>query len=322
MTTREKLLELLRQEQGNFLSGQEIADRLNLSRTAVWKAVSSLRKEGYAIEAATNRGYCLSPDTDVLSVSGIEKYLHCHDLRLQLLTRTESTNSVVRQMAAQGEPEGMVVIAAAQTGGRGRYGRSFYSPGETGIYLSILLRPAGCRAAQAVQVTTMAAAAMCRALQLISDNQPQIKWVNDILIDGRKVCGILTEGAFDMESGVLQYGVLGVGINVYPPRGGFPGELEGIAGAVSDHPVAELKNRLTAEFLNQFFLYYRGISGENYSDVYRSFSMVPGRDVTVLSGAVPRRARVLKIDDDCRLHLRYETGEEAVLSWGEIRIEV
>ena len=224
MTTKEQLLTLLEARQGSFVSGEELAGALSLSRAAVCKAIKALRQEGCAIEAITNRGYRLSPDSDILSAQGVKKHLN-PNFQITVSPSVDSTNTLLRSMAEQGAPEGTVVIANAQTKGRGRRGRTFYSPGNTGIYLSLLLRPVNAGPRQTVTLTAAAAVALCQAMEAVSGAEPQIKWVNDIFLNGRKVSGILSEAAFGLESGVPEYVVVGVGINVYTPEGGFPPEL-------------------------------------------------------------------------------------------------
>ena len=140
MTTKERLFALLEARQGSFVSGEELADNLSLSRAAVSKAMKQLRQEGYAIEAITNRGYRLSPESDILSAQGIKKHLR-RDFSIHFFPSTGSTNTTLRALADHGSPEGTVVVSNAQDTGRGRYGRVFYSPADTGIYLSVLLRP-------------------------------------------------------------------------------------------------------------------------------------------------------------------------------------
>ena len=316
MSTKEKLLTLLEARKGEYLSGEEIASALSLSRASVWKAVSALRKAGYAIEAATNRGYCLNPDTDMLSVPGIRGYLEGEDLDITLLPEARSTNDLLRQQAEEGAPEGTVLFALGQSAGKGRSGREFFSPPDTGLYFSVLLRPE----MGSQSITTMAAAAMCQSLEALGADRPGIKWVNDLFVRGKKVCGILTEGAFSMEEGRLRYAVLGVGLNLYAPAGGFPDNLADIAGPAFDRKIPDLKNRLAAEFLNRFFRYYRGEG--DWGTVYRDRSLALGREVEVLSGDSSRKALVLGIDDSCRLLVRYENGETACLSYGEIRIRL
>ena len=324
MTTKEQLLALLEARKGDYLSGEEIARKLEVSRASVWKAVKRLQQEGYQIQAVTNKGYCLSRQTDILSAQGIAGYLsdRCRELELVVLPSTESTNTLVREEALRGAREGYTVIAGAQTGGRGRYGRVFYSPQGTGVYLSILLRPRARISTRTWMLTTMAAVAMCAAIEEVSPEKAEIKWVNDVYVRGKKVCGILTEAAMDLESATLEYAVLGVGVNVYPPQGGFPEELEGIASAVFSSPRPEGKNRLAAAFLNQFLSRYWEGNWDDCLEQYRARSLVLGKTVTVHGQREDRTALVQGIDDRCRLIVRYPDGTTEHLSGGEIRLEV
>ena len=324
MTTRDQLLELLERNRGSFFSGEEIARILNVSRAAVWKAVKALRQEGYAIDAVTNKGYCLSPETDILSPQGVKKYLkgEYRSLELQILPTASSTNALVRERANQGCPEGLTVMANTQTAGRGRLGRGFFSPPETGLYLSLLLRPSRYEPRQAVRLTAVAAVAMCEAIEAVSGEKAGIKWVNDVYVRGKKVCGILTEGSFDLESGGLDSVVLGAGVNVYPPREGFPPELSDIAGTVFDSPRSDGKNRLAAEFLNRFLDCYYAPEDLGYIEKYRDRSLVVGKPVTVLSGGISRPALACGIDKECRLLVRYETGQTQALSYGEVSVRL
>ena len=324
MTTKEKLLELLEGSREVYLSGEELAKTLAVSRAAVWKAVRRLQREGYPIDAVTNRGYRLSRGGDRLSAPGIRKYLKREYRGLPITVEEEipSTNTALRALAEAGAPEGTVYLAQGQTGGRGRMGRSFYSPAGTGLYLSLLLRPVSWEPARAAQLTAAAAAAMCEAIREVTGKEPGIKWVNDLLLDGKKVCGILTEASFSMESGVLEYAVLGLGVNVYPPEGGFPGELGEIAGAVLESPGEDVRSRLAGEFLNRFLAGYEHPEDRSFLEVYRSRSVAVGRKITVLSGGTERRAIAYGVDDDCRLLVRYPDGTEQALSYGEIRITI
>ncbi len=324
MTIKEKVLEIFELNKGVYFSGEEIAQTLGVSRAAIWKAVKQLQIEGYSIDAVNNKGYCLSIYTDILSPQGIQKYIKAsyQNLDLHVLQTIDSTNTLVRQKADQGEPEGFIVAANEQTAGRGRYGRDFYSPSGTGLYFSLLLRPTAYAAEQAVGITTMAAVAMCEAIEEVSDEKPKIKWVNDIFIKGKKVCGILTEGSFGLESGMLEYAVLGAGVNLYAPSGGFPEELQEIAGAVFDRPQNDMKNRLVAAFINHFLDYYRKGNKEDYTEKYRQYSLVIGKEITVISAKGNQTAFVHGIDDECRLMVEYANGDRAVVSSGEIRIRL
>lgn len=322
MGTREKLLAFFEENKGAYFSGEDLAARLSVSRTAVWKAVNTLRKEGYDIDAVQNKGYCLSTATDILSAQGIEKYLEpiCSGLDLHVLPQVESTNSSLREKGSQGCPEGYTLIAGMQTGGRGRIGRRFYSPEDTGIYMSLLLRPEHCTAVQAVKFTTMAAVAACQAIEKVSNRNPLIKWVNDIFIDGKKVSGILTEGSVSLETGSLEYVILGIGFNAYLPEEGFPKELQKTAGAVWEKRKSDGKNRLAGEFLNFFLEYYKGGSAEDYAKEYKKRSLVLGKEIEVLLSEGRKKARALDIDKDCRLLVEYEDGTREKLAAGEISI--
>ena len=322
MGTKERLLELLEGGKGRYASGEEIAQALGVSRAAVWKAVNALRQAGYPIEASTNRGYCLSARADVLSEQGIRRALEpaWRDLSLTVLPTAGSTNALIREMAAQGAPEGCVVVANEQTAGRGRRGRQFYSPKDTGVYMSLLLRPGHCGVEQAAGFTSMAAVAMCEAIEAVSGEQAQIKWVNDVFVRGKKVCGILTEASLGMENGEVEYVVLGAGVNVYPPRGGFPGELAPVAGAIFEDVQDDARNRLAGAFISRM----RSLNAQpdGYVDRYRARSLVLGRRVTVLQGDSARSVLVEGIDDACHLLVREDSGETACLSYGEVQVRM
>ena len=324
MTTKEKLLALLEDSKGTFFSGEEIARTLQVSRAAVWKAVNALREDGYTIDAATNKGYRLSPDSDILSPQGIRRFLkpEYRDLDLTVLPTAPSTNALVREKANQGCPEGCVIVACEQTAGRGRYGRQFFSPVDSGVYLSLLLRPTAYSPQQATCLTAAAAAAMCQAIEAVTGQQPGIKWVNDIFLHGKKVCGILTEAAVGLETGTLNYMVLGAGVNLYPPAEGFPEEIQSIAGSVLERSCPEAKNRLVGEFLNRFWDFYTHPECRTYLEDYRSRSLAVGRRVTVLSNGQAVSAYAYGIDDDFRLLVRYDSGKTEALSYGEIRIQL
>lgn len=322
MTTKEKLLELFETSREVYLSGEDIAKKLSISRAAVWKAVKALQNDGYSIDAITNKGYCLSAQTDILSAQGIAKYLCSEIINMEIVVvdSISSTSAAVRERANLGAAEGYMILANEQTNGRGRLGRSFFSPKDTGIYMSLLLRPENYSAKQAVRITTMAAVAMCEAIEAVSDEKAEIKWVNDIFVRGKKVCGILTEGSFNLESGLLDYAVLGLGINIYQPGRGFPDELSSIAGAVFEKKQNDVKNRLVSEFLNRFYSYYSAANQTDYVGEYRNRSFIIGKQVALTSFNESKNAVVMGIDDECRLLVKYPDGTEDCCSSGEISI--
>ena len=253
--TREELLSFFWQNADSYISGEELAGYLQVSRAAVWKAVGQLRAEGYAIESVPGRGYRLLSASDVLSEEGIRRHLQHQELNLQVVRTITSTNTVLKTLAAEGAPSGLALIAGEQTAGRGRMGRSFYSPAGTGLYLSLMLRPA-MRAEEAVRLTACAAVAAAETIEELSGRETRIKWVNDILVDGRKVCGILTEASVDCENGMMNYVIIGLGVNLRDPEGGFPEELQSIAGTVFEaEQIPELRCRLAAGILDRLAAY-------------------------------------------------------------------
>ena len=323
MSVKERLLPLLNDRGKDYLSGEDAARLLGVSRNAVWKAVSSLKKEGYSIEAVTNRGYRLINSGDILSPAEIEKNLTALKGKLDIEVRetVTSTNALLKEKAALGAPEGTVLVALSQTAGRGRFTRKFFSPADSGIYMSILLRP-HISAESATLITTAAAIAVAEAAEKLSGRKTGIKWVNDVLIEGKKICGILTEASLDIESGALDYAVLGIGLNAYEPTGGFPDEIKNIAGAIFKERNDGLRSRLTAEVLESFFKYYKDISQRTYLKTYRERCIVLGKQIKVLSSSGARLATALDIDENCRLRVKYASGEESLLSSGEISIKI
>ena len=319
MTIKEQLRGLLEENRGEFISGEDIAKQLYCTRGAVWKAIRALRAEGLRINAVTNRGYCLEDSSDAISETGILRYLGgVHDIFV--LKTVGSTNAYLRELAPKGAAEGTLVVASEQTHGQGRRGRSFFSPADTGLYMSILLRPKFA-VNEAVKITSLAAVAVCLALEKECGVSPQIKWVNDIFVNGKKAAGILTEAAFDMENGALEYAVLGIGINVYPPENGFPEELSGIAGAVVGEHTGDLRNRLAAAVYEQFMQLYALLPDNSYLDEYRKRLMWRGEQILVLTGADGQEPAVLvDVDENCALRVRYENGGCGLLTSGEIAI--
>ncbi len=323
MTTKETLLALFEKNRGYFISGEYIARTLGVSRTAVWKAVKKLQKEGFDISAVTNRGYCLSKDTDILSAPAITQYLSgdCKDIRLEVFRTVDSTNNVCKEKANQGVADGYVAVASSQSSGRGRRGRTFYSPADTGVYVSIMFRPKDFHGRGIVKLTTMSAVAVCKAIENLTDKEASIKWVNDIYVDGRKVCGILSEASYNLEDAKLDCVVVGIGINLYPPKNGFPEALADTAGSILDKPGQLSRNKLVAEVLNNFMKIYRN-DDKSYVDYYREKSFVLGKDIDVITPKSTRRAAAIAINDDCSLQVRYEDGSEEALNSGEISIRV
>ncbi len=305
MTTKDLVLKALEAKRGEFVSGEELANIANISRTAVWKAACSLAKEGMPIEAVRNRGYRLPIGADALSIHGIEKYLIKGFFDLQMYQKVTSTNIVAKEAAAKGAREGVVVIAHEQTGGRGRFDRKFFSPKGCGAYFSVIFRPK-MSFEQASLLTVMAAVAVAEGIESIGGLPTSIKWVNDVYVEGKKCCGILTEAVSDMESGKIDYAVVGIGVNVKTPNGGY-GELQNVACAACDG-VDDALNKIIAATLNRLAAMYTDFDRDDIAKRYKAKSFIIGKDICVINGDSQRAARAVGIDDDCRLIVRYEDG--------------
>jgi len=321
MKTKERVLVLLEESKGDFLSGETIGKKLNLSRSAVWKNISELKKDGFTIRGVSNKGYCLSMDSDRLSSEGIYAFIdeEQNNLSIQVENQVTSTNTLVKEAGACGALEGYVLVANHQTKGRGRYGRSFFSPESTGIYFSILLRPK-MEVGEAATITTIAAVSVAKAIQKVTGKEVQIKWVNDLFFQGSKICGILTEGALNMESKSMDYVVVGIGLNVKLPHSGFPKELELIATSLETKGQEESRNRLVAECLNCFFHYYNQLPQRNYVEEYRKRSLILGKEILVMSTEEGIPAKAIDIDENCHLLVEYENKKQEWLSSGEVSI--
>ena len=319
----EKVLALLREDRTVYLSGEEIALRLAVSRAAVWKTVESLRAAGYAIEAVTRRGYRLVSEGDVLSEEALSACLSERgvDLPLRFYRVVDSTNSEAKRLASAGEKRDLLLVAETQTAGRGRSGRSFLSP-EGGLYMSFLLHPAF-SAEESTRLTTAAAVAVCEAVEEISGKKTGIKWVNDVFLDGKKITGILVEASLSLENGGLEYAVVGIGVNVYEPRGGFEPAIREIAGSIwgTEEKKKEARARLAALIAQKYLRILAANDPLSIHRAYKKRSLVLGREVAVMrTGREEEKAEVLDLDEGNRLLLRYPDGRIETLGTGEIRV--
>ena len=318
MSTKEQVLAALLEAEGS-VSGEWLARKLQLSRNAVWKAINQLREDGYQIEAATNSGYRLVQSHEVVSEAGIRRWLKTKEFgqEMEVHPTLDSTNNRAKALAAQGAPHGTLVCAREQTGGRGRFGRKFFSPEAGGIYMSLMLRPK-LPADQATMITSLTAVAVARAIERLADIQVSIKWVNDLYADGKKLCGILCESGMDFESGQLEYAVVGIGVNTSPME--FPDELREIATSVGNVCGADIsKNRLIAEICNCMEELYGQLGDGAFMPECRARSNVIGRKIVVLRGGERFPARAVDIDDHGSLIVETENGLQTVHS-GEVSV--
>ena len=319
--TKDRVLDSLRSSGGSYVSGGALSAELSLSRTAVWKAVEQLRAEGFVIESAPKKGYRLLSGGDALTESGVRAYLRRRDLNLRVYKSISSTNTVLKQLAESGEAEGTVLLAEEQTAGRGRMSRSFFSPPRSGLYMSLLLRP-HMSAQLSTRITACAAVAVAEAIEELTGCRAEIKWVNDVLVDGKKVCGILTEGSIDCESGLMHYAIVGIGINIRPPEGDFPAELRQIAGALPAAPDGEdLRCRLAAAVLDRLMDLYEQLPEGDCYEAYKSRSCLIGREINILPlEGEPVPATAIDVEPDFSLRVRLADGTETCLSSGEVSV--
>jgi len=330
-TAKAKALLVLEESRGQVVSGEKLAAEIGVSRAAVWKAVESLRKEGYPISATTNKGYILGEMSNLLSAQGMLRFLDpafypYGEKNIHTYKVLESTNTTAKQMAFSGAPTGTVILAEEQTGGRGRLGRSFFSQKEAGLYMSIIIKP-DFGMNKSLLVTTAASVAVCRAVKKVSGIETQIKWVNDIYFEGRKICGILTEAISNFESGAIDSLVVGIGINCNMDKNDFPDEIKDTAGALSGRIQ---RNELAAEVINQFFGILSNFGEGHYPefmDEYRRRSIVLRKDIFIYknlsAGAGDRlRAKAIDITNEGGLMVIYEGGTKETLTSGEISLRI
>ena len=251
MSTKSTILQILSSSKGGAaVSGEELAQQCGVSRAAVWKAVNALREEGFEITGTTNGGYVLD-SSDVLTTETVSSAFNSTfpqfaGARIEAFKEIDSTNIQAKRWLsecgslrnADGEltPAGKnysnaVIVAEKQTAGRGRSGRTFVSPARTGIYLTVIYAPKG-GITDPAKITAFSAVAVCRAIKKLYDIQPSIKWINDIFYNGKKICGILTEGTTNFETGIIEAAVIGIGLNIEDNAEAFGGELSKVAGGL------------------------------------------------------------------------------------------
>lgn len=323
MAAKGKVLEILERNRGNYVSGEHLAREAQVSRAAVWKAITTLRSEGYDIQGVTNLGYVLAEQTDRLTAPGIGACLPV-SLRNQIsivsFQTIDSTNNEAKRRLMAGEQENgqiLLITAESQTAGRGRLGRSFYSPPGTGIYMSLVFTAAS-SLADAVGITGAAAVAVERAVRRLTGKKAKIKWVNDVFLDGKKICGILTEAVTSLENSRAQQIVVGIGINC--STADFPDALADVAGALQGSDVRRCA--LCAAVVEELYQFIQQLSDRPWMEEYRRASMVLGKTVLCIQGTNSFPAVAEEIDDTGGLVVRLEDGTRKTLHSGEISIRL
>ncbi|WMJ78902.1 MULTISPECIES: biotin--[acetyl-CoA-carboxylase] ligase [unclassified Sedimentibacter] len=320
MTVKNEVLNILEQYKGKSISGQELAEKLCVSRTSIWKAINSLKNEGYIITGVSNKGYSLSKTSDILSSEGIRTFLsdEYKNISLTVHKTIGSTNTEAKLMSMKHADHGTVILSEEQTEGRGRMGRSFYSPSESGIYMSIILKPK-LNISDSVLITTAAAVAVCLSIDKFTNQYAEIKWVNDVYIGGKKVCGILTEAVTDMESGTVSSIVVGIGLNVQTEL--FPPELKETAGSIfSSREGHSIRNQLSAEIINNILSICNEIETRSFLKIYKDRSMILGERIRYLKNGKWIEGYAQDIDEHGGLVVFHDDDNKEILHSGEISV--
>lgn len=315
MDNTQKVLKLI-STSPDYVSGEAIATKLQLSRTAIWKIVKHLQEDGFPISSKRHAGYYYT-DTGKLNTFIIQQHLK-KELRTQLSfevhEKISSTSTRAKELAVHGsQTSPTVILANQQLNGYGRYGRNFDSPG-TGIYLSILLKNPSTSLNPGL-LTTATALALTLAIEKKLAVFPKIKWVNDIVLNDKKVIGILTEAVADIESQTISQLVVGIGVNYLTDPTSFPIELQKRAGSFRQAVLAQKvsRNIFIANILNEFFTLYAHYEDGAFLDEYRKRSLMLGKEVTLVQGNRKFSGIVKTIDDQGRLVLhdgtRFSSGE-------------
>ena len=341
MSTKSSLLKLLSDNAGNYISGEKIGEILGVSRTAVNKACSALRSEGYIIESKTNKGYMLAEHGKLLTVDGTFAYINV-PCSLRVYDVVSSTNEIAKTAVLPDDP--LIIIADRQTAGKGRLGRRFESPAGAGQYMSFVFRP-DFDIRKSLYVTMAAAVGTCRAIEEITGKHVEIKWVNDLFLNGKKVCGILTEAQSDLESGTIDRLITGIGVNCYP--GSFSPEVSDVAGSLASDTSEFSREILAASMINEILPLITNPDTKAFMDEYRERCFILGHEIKIHPSYSDAgiRARAIDVADDGGLIVEYledakasdllaasgsaadilrnaKAGAEDVLHTGEISISI
>ena len=317
---KEKILELLKRR-SDYVSGQDICNRLGVSRTAVWKNINALKQEGYRIDSVNNKGYKLLSEPDVINEIRLREYLHTHWLASTIVYEKEmdSTNIQAKKLGENDAADGTLVVTEQQTAGRGRRGKSWVSP--TGnCYFSVLLRPE-IPADRASMITLLAAMGLAKAIKKVSHLNTMIKWPNDVVANGKKLCGILTESSTDLE--YINYAVVGIGINTNQTE--FPDEIRETASSIRLE-TGEKINRaeLMGTFLDEFEKYYETfLKTEDLTSLSKEYNFLlinRGKEVKIIERDRERVLNAIGIDDRGGLIVEDSQGNQETIISGEVSV--
>jgi BirA family biotin operon repressor/biotin-[acetyl-CoA-carboxylase] ligase len=312
MTTssKDQLLQYLKERKGNWVSGESLSNLMGVSRSAVWKHISKLKEEGYSIESAPKKGYLFRKASELLLPNEIREGLETKLLGkgdIVYSKEIDSTNREAKDLADEGAPEGTLILSEAQIKGKGRKGRTWFSPPKGGIYISLILRPT-ISPVEAPKFTLLAAVAIAEALLSMIPLNIHIKWPNDILVNGKKIAGILTEMSTEMDA--VNYIVVGLGLNVNTPK--FPDEIQGIATSIFIETGKVFPRvRLIQEYLVRYETYYEMYKKTGFGPIinrWKDLSNIVGKKVEVRVIGNQFIGKALDIDGDGALILKDDQG--------------
>ncbi|MDE7070879.1 MAG: biotin--[acetyl-CoA-carboxylase] ligase [Clostridia bacterium] len=319
MALKQRILQLLENSRGQALSGQQIADQLSVSRASVWKGVKALQLEGYKIVATTNKGYVLLSSNDILSEQSLRACLDPKyaDIEVVALKTSPSTNAEAMTRLMSGQlRHGALIVADEQTNGRGRMGKTFFSP-KKGIYMSVSL----CKSIENMQdvmvITPATAVAVRRSIAKLTGIDAKIKWVNDLYIGKKKVCGILTQADIDFESGKAGTFIVGIGINFVEQD--FPDDIKDKACALFTGEPTITRSQLIAEIYDNLISLTSDLTDRTFMQEYKEHSMVIGKEISYVINCEDKRGKVIDIDNDGGLVIQ-EGDTIRKLTCGEISI--
>lgn len=322
---KDEVIKYLEANIGKLISGGELSKNLNVSRTAIWKAINSLKDEGYNIKSKKNEGYILNTNNNILSKEIIKKNTTAKVFgkEIDILKTVDSTNNYLKLRAQDKAIEGLVAIAEQQTEGKGRKGKSFFSPAGSSIYMSVLLKPK-IKISNINLITIIAAISVVEAIYNTTKIQTSIKWVNDVMYNNKKLCGILTEASIEGESGDINYIVLGIGINV--KKINFPDDIKNVATSLGNITSIDYnRNELIGQLLTQLENNYNKLFSNNQCELinsYRNYLSMLGNEINVILSDSTYRAKALDIDENAHLIIQLPSGEITKINCGEISIKL
>lgn len=320
---KEEIISLLKKNKNEFISGEDISSVLGISRAAVWKYMKVIKEDGYNIESVSRKGYKLISSPDLLTFEEINPYLSTNYIGKQIIyfNSIDSTNNEAKKLANSGCLEGTVIISEEQTMGRGRLGRNWVSPKFKGIWMSIVLRP-NIDPMNVAKITQVGAAAVLRAIKEQGINA-HIKWPNDIVLNNKKVCGILTEMSGEINN--INYVVMGIGVNVNIDKEDFPKDIQEIATSLKIEEGKGIKRKtLVASILNNLEeLYDEFTKNEDIKtsiDICRENSILIGKTIKIINRSNVIMAEAINLSDDGKLIVKYEDGSIHEVISGEVSI--